>query len=345
MTSSASNYDSFELFEEVLDVLGVSKLRRMAVALRNRFGQHTTLWGAKVPNREGSVVEFELYWSIDGDSAAVQLPTEVAKTLRSWIDMESSGCDLSMLDELVRRDALSMFSIDIDASALESGKVSKINVYLEYPNGAAYFRSRAYECSRNNRFELSNVYTGFEIEHDNVVDAHAKSSVHYPYNALKSYADCILKRPDLSSNFLSNLYPIRPLMICHATKSFPSRDGMYFSGIDVDQLLFFLSRGSHGACSSRILSGISLGKDVGIHNRAHCDDNDKEKMGFNVCNSSALHPEFFTWNWPESLLQRMDALRDRLRGIRFDVGFDYAIVPGSDHRKLSFLKSAFYGSF
>ena len=33
-------------------------------------------------------------------------PTEVAKTLRPWIDMESSGCDLSMLDALVRRDVL-----------------------------------------------------------------------------------------------------------------------------------------------------------------------------------------------------------------------------------------------
>ena len=79
LTFSASNYDSFELFEEVLDVLGVSKLRRMAVALRNRFGQHTTLWGAKVPNLEGSVVEFELYWSIDGDSAVIQYPTEVQR--------------------------------------------------------------------------------------------------------------------------------------------------------------------------------------------------------------------------------------------------------------------------
>ena len=33
--------------------------------------------------------EFELYWSIDGDSAVVQYPL-VAKTLRPWIDMESS---------------------------------------------------------------------------------------------------------------------------------------------------------------------------------------------------------------------------------------------------------------
>ena len=114
------------------------------------------------------------------------------------------------------------------------------------------------------------------------------SSVHYPYNALKSYADCILKRPDLSSNFLSNLYPIRPLMICHATKSFPSRDGMYFSGIDVDQLLFFLSRGSHGACSSRILSGISLGKDVGLITEHIVTITTKRRWGLIMC-VTAVH--------------------------------------------------------
>ena len=330
-------------------------MRNIAIALRNRFGYHTTIWGVKQANKKQGVLEFELYWSIDGDSTAIQLPTEVAKTLRPWIDMTSSGCDISMLDSLVRSDAISMFSIDIDTSTLESGRVSKINVYLEYPKGAAYFRSRAYECSQDNRFELSNVYTGFEILHENTVDFHMKSSFHYPYNALQSYADCILKRPDLSSNLLSSMYPIRPLMICHASKSFPSRDGMYFSGIDVDQLHFFLSRGSHGACSSRIVSGISLvDKGDDFATRMHCDDsyehngNLDEEKDVRVCqnfSSIALNPELFTWNWPESVLNLIDSLRDRLRGIRFDVGFDYAVVQDSNHRRLSFLKSAFYGSF
>jgi hypothetical protein len=347
LTSSERNYDSFEFFQEILEVTGNTKLKRIAVALRNRLGHHNTIWGTKVPNRDGGVVEFELYWAIDGDSTFVPVPTEVASTLRPWVDMNSSGCDLNMLDDLVRNDALSMFSIDIDATLLETGRVNKINVYLEYPNGAAYFRSKAFECSLD-RFELSNVYTGFEIAEDAVVNAHAKSSVHYPYNALKSYADCILRRPDLSSNFISSVYPLRPLMICHASKSFPSRDGMYFSGIDVDQLHFFLSRGSHGACSSRIVSGVSLSPD--LRNSCIEDKNPADSLLLCESNSSSstnsvLRLEHLTWHWPKTLLHRIDSLRDRLKGLRFDVGFDYAITPGSNHRRVSFLKSAFYGSF
>ena len=118
-----------------------------------------------------------------------------------------------------------MFSIDIDASALESGKVSKINVYLEYPMVPHISSER---MSVHETIDSScRTYTRFEIEHDSVVDAHTLSPRYHPYNALRvMYTH--LEATDLSSNFLSNLYPIRPLMICHATKSFPSRDGMYF---------------------------------------------------------------------------------------------------------------------
>ena len=102
----------------------------------------------------------------------------------------------------------------------------------------------------------------------------------------------------------------------------------------------FLSRGPLGACSSRVLTQPHVADD-----NIRCDEQD---AAMKICTNSKNYSASLlrsTWHWPSKILERIDSLRNRLKGLRFDVGFDYAIVPDSNHRRLSFLKSAFYGTF
>ena len=335
------DWDSNDLYQMLLREGGSSSsdfevvMNEMSTALRRDIGEHATIWGIKKTLDDRSSIVWELYWVTDGDLETPFTASDVARATSRWIDWKTSGCDLEMLDELVARDIVTMFSIDIDAEVIRTGILRDgVNVYVEEADKSALsrFESRSYNCDARG-CEIRNSYASFELANMSLIEERIRRSKHYSPSFAESDFRCALMRPELVEGALVHMKSpsgvsrrSTNIYVDHASK--PRCDGLYFSGIGIEELLSFFRVGPTGLC------------EVDLAARESC---------------TRSNPNSSLWGWPERLLVALEKSAGQLASLRFDVGFDYRLrrrneTSGEEFfartaSDVEFLRSAFYGTF
>ena len=117
-----------------------------------------------------------------------------------------------------------MFSFDVHPDSAERGSVDAVNLYLPYYEGQG---GRSYKVWED-RVEMDNVYRFL----------HPKLEIRHILHEIRQSVFVDFERASLASVLLPELIDCN--RICVAKKRFA--DAVYYSGIDVGQLLFFFRR-------------------------------------------------------------------------------------------------------
>ncbi len=193
-------------------------LRPPLLALQDVLGRDMTVWGTKWDGER-------LFWEIYVYDPAKEDPNAtlegIARALEPW---------LRILPRPPEAIPYRMVSFELAGSAISQGTIEEVSLYLTGGPGQA---GRSYKA-RPGMFELENTYRFLrpKREIDQVLPL-LKSSVFVDYT----------EPPQLSKVLIPELFACKK--ICVAKKRF--RDGVYFSGIAVEQLLHFLRRFSYPA--------------------------------------------------------------------------------------------------
>lgn len=180
-------------------------------ALQQSLGRDMTVWGAKF---DGESLWWELYFYDPQKEDRAATLSGLSDALAPWIRIAPS----------VRESVpYMMVSFDLQPDSFARGTVPEVNLYL---TGTDAHEGRSY-CLTEASCELENTYCFMEPkrEIDRVLPL-LESSVFIDYTAPEV----------LSSVLLPKLFACK--RICVAKKR--HRDGVYYSGIDIDQLLWFL---------------------------------------------------------------------------------------------------------
>jgi len=183
-------------------------------ALQQALGRDMTVWGAKY---DGSAIWWELYFYDPQKEATEATLTGLRHILAPWIEIAPTANEAT---------PYMMVSFDLfPQSFAESRTVSEVNLYL---TGTEAHEGRSYRVHGSTK-ELANTYCFMEPKRDiDRVLPLLKSSVFVDYT----------EPSVLSSVLIPELFACK--RVCVAKKRFG--DGIYFSGIHVEQLLWFLER-------------------------------------------------------------------------------------------------------
>lgn len=213
---AAGKLRSINLLSNSFDAGGLGKRAFEIVdALRDGLGKSRTVWGVK---QEAGRISWEFYFY---DYARLERERSIPRVLgliRPWIP-----CSVAVSE----RQPYFMFSIDLDrAQLLEGRPVEEIQMYIGNIGGTVS-SGICYEVARG-RTRLKNIYYFFDArtEMENVVGK-LTSSVHLDAPGL-----------DLDDVLWPQLRGCPIIVVSNKQE----RDGVYFSRIDVDQLLVFLER-------------------------------------------------------------------------------------------------------
>lgn len=210
----AGRLRSENLLWHSLQVAGcLDRLSPPLLAMQAALGRDMTVWGVKF---DGKKLWWEtyVYDPLKEDPAATA--TELAKTLSPWID------HFPRISETI---PYMMVSFDWTERVLEERTIPAINLYL---TGTELHEGRSYRVTATTR-ELDNIYRFYEAKRESTrVLSLLKSSVFVDYS----------DRPTLSKILVPELFACK--RICVAKKR--TCDAIYYSGIDVDRLLWFLKR-------------------------------------------------------------------------------------------------------
>lgn len=178
--------------------------------LREGLGRDMTVFGVKW---DGQRLFYELYVY----DPQREEPRASAAGLRAMLD------GVYRLPE-VRACPTMMVSFDLDPELAAAGGVDALNLYL---TGTERHEGRSYLATERG-LELDNLYRFL----------HPKREIDTVLSLLRSSAFLDYGAPILQQVLVPELFACK--RVCVAKKR--RRDGVYFSGIDVDQLLFFLRR-------------------------------------------------------------------------------------------------------
>jgi hypothetical protein len=191
----------------------LDELRPPLLALQEVLGRDMTVWGVKW---DGSRLFWEIYvYDPDKEDPNATL-AGITRTLGPW---------LRVLPAPRETTPYTMVSFDLDETIARRGTVDEVNLYLTGGPGHA---GRSYK-TRAGSFELENTYRFLDAkrEVDQILPL-IKASVFVDYT----------QRVQLSRVLIPELFACKK--ICVAKKR--ARDGVYFSGIAVEQFIFFLKR-------------------------------------------------------------------------------------------------------
>lgn len=238
------------------------RAQEIVLAIRREMGDLRTVWGVK---QAGTEISWELYFY---DYARCQRERSVPcllSAIRPWISSELPS---------IEGQPYFMFSVDLPRQLLcEGGMLRKVQMYIgnigsTVSSGICYEVSPDATCLRNFYFFFDARREMQEIEGKVLSSAFLDQSIFELQSVL---------RPEL----------LDCEVIVVANKS--DRDGVYFSRIRLDQLLWFM-----------------------------------RWMGY-----------------PQAQTNFIEAHRERLDHMLYDVGFDYRMEDG----QLKIIKSAYYGVF
>ncbi len=199
-----------------LELAGLlDRAREPLLALQRSLGRDMTVWGAKY---DGQRLFWELYFYDPQKEDAAATVTGLTRTLAPWLRIAPA------VDEKV---PYMMVSFDIDAEVLESARIDVLNLYLA---GTAVHEGRSYRVKAGQTPELENIYRFLEPKRE--IDTLL------PLLTTSMWVDYTSDKRTLPKVLIPELFACK--RACIAKKRY--RDGIYFSGIDIEQLLFFLRR-------------------------------------------------------------------------------------------------------
>ena len=188
-------------------------LRPPLQAVQQSLGADMTVWGVKWDGQR-------LFWEVyvyDPQKEDPQATVRgLAQTLQPWLG------GFPTIDESI---PYQMVSFDLDGAVAGRGALEDVNLYLTGGQGHA---GRSYKA-REGSFELENTYRFLDAkrEIDQILQL-LKASVFVDYGAPAR----------LSKVLVPELYACKKVCVAKKRRC----DGVYFSGIAVEQLLFFLRR-------------------------------------------------------------------------------------------------------
>ncbi|MBX3125333.1 MAG: hypothetical protein KF718_01380 [Polyangiaceae bacterium] len=187
--------------------------RALLEAVQRHVGKDLTVWGVKW---DGERLWWELYFYDPRKESARATIASLTEALAPWLRLGPR------VPETV---PYMMFSFDLSAAASASGEVTALNLYL---TGEQAHAGRSYRVTDAGA-ELENTYRFMEPKRniDEVLPL-IEASVFVDYSARERLKDV--------------LFPVlfACKKVCISKKR--DRDAIYFSGIAVDQLLWFLRR-------------------------------------------------------------------------------------------------------
>ncbi len=202
-------FHSFEV--EGMDDRGVD----MVQAIRKEIGHSRTVWGVK---RLGEDIRWEFYFY---DYRRKERETSVGRILKTCRPF--FACDIGINENF----HYFMFSIDVDHDLVTGSKdLDEIHLYIGNP-GSSVSSGICYSMKKRHT-RLENFYFFFDARNQwKEILAKLSCSVHY--DAARWKAERILW-PELQD--------CKIIVVANKQEN----DAVYFSGIHVDQLIFFLKR-------------------------------------------------------------------------------------------------------
>lgn len=191
------------------------KAGELVQAVRQAFGPANTVWGIK---HENGRISWELYFYDYARQQRSRSITRLIEVIRPWI-----ACDLVVSET---RDYF-MFSIDLDASLLDgTSRMDELQMYIGNV-GSTVSSGICYAVSRD-AMTMKNFYFFFDAR-----------------TQMREIADKVCSSVYLDLEYFnidSVLWP--ELRVCQTIVVANKRthDGIYFSRITIDQLVFFLHR-------------------------------------------------------------------------------------------------------
>jgi hypothetical protein len=204
---------SENLFWQSFDLAGGPPALELAVlAIQRAAGRDMTVFGVK---HAAGRLWWELYFYEADKGAGAVRAAGVAEAAAPWFVFAPSP-----------RESIPyfMFSFDIDAETPARGRVDALNYYLPYHEVQG---GRSYKQTAGG-LELENIYRFY----------HPKREVNAMLHDIKASAFIDYATVPLSRVLLPELFACN--RICVAKKR--HADAVYYSGVDVDQLRFFLRR-------------------------------------------------------------------------------------------------------
>lgn len=209
-----NKYKSENLLWQSLSAAGaIESLREPIEAVQRSLGADLTVWGVKW---DGTRLWWELYFYDPEKEAPEATLSALRETLAPW---------LSLTPRVPESVPYKMLSFDLFAESAERRVIPEVNLYLTGENAHA---GRSYKL-RESGVELENTYRFMEPKrHVDEVLSLVKSSVFVDYTDPKMLARVLI--PEL---FACKKVCVSKKRTC---------DAIYFSGIAVDQLLWFCRR-------------------------------------------------------------------------------------------------------
>lgn len=203
----------------LLHTFETASLGRRATAvvetIRKGLGPSRSVWGVK---QEHDRISWEFYFYDYGRLERERSITRLLTTIRPWIP-----CDVVCSE----RQPYFMFSVDLDRAQLVDGlPLEEIQMYIGNI-GSAVSSGICYAVTRTET-RLKNFYFFF--------DAHREMQSIVGKLTSSAYLD--LPGLDLDEILWPELRNCQTIVVSNKQQ----RDGVYFSRIDVDQLLYFLRR-------------------------------------------------------------------------------------------------------
>lgn len=190
--------------------------------IRRQVGPWQTVWGAKLEN---GVLHWELYFYNHGIKEPRKTVTSLLKILRKRFFVPVFA------DIGIESQPYFMFSIDLNDGILKSKKLDHVNIYIQGRLGTSQANSYYWGV---NGLHFENHFEFFRQPQER------RQMLHKIKDSIFLVKDCA---------WFFKLDLIRYLMpcyqICVAQKS--NKDGIYFSRVNVQQLLYFLEYFSYPA--------------------------------------------------------------------------------------------------
>ncbi|MEB0135163.1 hypothetical protein QN362_07450 [Actimicrobium sp. CCC2.4] len=184
-------------------------------AIRQAFGPSRTVWGVKF---EGGRLSWELYFYDYDRQQRTRSVTRLLDVIRPWM--------ASTLQVNEARDYF-MFSIDLDRTVLEQGRPLEL-LQLYIGNVGSTVSSGICYDVKAQAMTLKNFYFFFD----------ARTQVRQIIDKVRSSAYLDLSRFELDRVLWPELRECQTIVLANKRH----HDGVYFSRITIDQLLFFLRR-------------------------------------------------------------------------------------------------------
>ena len=205
---------SVNLLFQAFQVAGINpRVLELVAALRAALGAFQTVWGVKF---QGGRLLFEFYFTDYARRERKLSATAVLKTLATLVHVS-----VKVNEHL----PYFMCSLDVDDDLLTGQRqLDEVQLYIGNP-GSQVSSGIAYAV-RNMESVLRNFYFFFDAR-KNLEEAAAKVLCSAQLDATQVHIDQVF---------------LPPLRHCHTlcVANKPRHDGVYFSGITVEQLLFFL---------------------------------------------------------------------------------------------------------